>query len=103
MTEAQTIEKDAQADYVSLMQDSAEKRTQDLDKDMTEAQTIEKDAQADYVSLMQDSAEKRTQDSKSLTDNEAAKANLEGELEAHRSEKTAAGRELMATAKYISS
>merc|ERR1719436_94980 len=75
----------------------------DLDKEMTEAETEEKDAQGDYERLMQDSAEKRTQDSKSLTDKEAAKANLEGDLEAHKAEKTAAGRELMGTAKYLSS
>merc|ERR1719291_176072 len=53
----------------------------DLDKEMTEAETQEKDSQADYEELMKDSAEKRAADSKSLADKEAAKANLQGDLE----------------------
>jgi len=75
----------------------------DLDKEMTEAETEEKDAQADYEKLMADSAEKRTVDTKSLTDKEAGKADLEASLEAHKESKAAAGKELMATLKYIQS
>merc|ERR1719229_2121797 len=59
----------------------------DLEKDLTEAETTEKDAQADYVAMMRDSAEQRTSDSKTLADKKAAKASLEGDLEAHKDAK----------------
>jgi len=75
----------------------------DLEKDMEESETIEKDAQADYISLMQDSANQRTTDSKTLTDKEAAKAALEGELQAHTDERSSLGRDLSATMQYIAS
>uniref|UniRef100_A0A7S4SIH2 Uncharacterized protein n=1 Tax=Alexandrium monilatum TaxID=311494 RepID=A0A7S4SIH2_9DINO len=75
----------------------------DLDKEMTEAETEEQNAQAEYEVLMKDSAEKRTSDSKSLTDKGAAKAGVEEDLEEHKASKRAAGTELMATLKYISS
>jgi len=75
----------------------------DLDKEITEAETEEKDSQAEYEQLMSDSAEKRTVDSKSLANKEAAKADLEAKLEAHRESKAAAVKELMATVKYIQS
>merc|ERR1719273_2705775 len=75
----------------------------DLDKDMTEAQTEEKDAQASYEKMMRDSAEKRTRDSKTLSDKKGAKADMEGELQAHTDAHAAAGKELMATNKYIAS
>merc|ERR1719410_874416 len=52
---------------------------------------------------MSDSAEKRTVDSKSLSDKEAAKADLESKLEAHKEGKAAAAKELMATMKYMQS
>merc|ERR1712107_687613 len=55
----------------------------DLDKDMTEAQQEEKDAQTSYERFMRDSAEKRTQDAKMLSDKQSAKADMEGELQAH--------------------
>merc|ERR1719336_3184560 len=73
----------------------------DLDKDMTEAETTEKDAQGEYVVLMRDSAEQRTSDSKTLADKEAAKADLEGGLQAHKAERKSLGKELAATLKYI--
>merc|ERR1719150_1079472 len=66
----------------------------DLDKDMTEAETIEKDAQADYEVFMADSAQQRSTDSKTLTDKAAAKAALEGELEAHSNARKSLGKEL---------
>merc|ERR1719210_2816589 len=66
----------------------------DLEKDLTEAETTEKDAQADYAAMMQDSAEQRTNDSKTLADNVAAKAALEGELQAHKVERKSLGKEL---------
>jgi len=75
----------------------------DLDKDMTEAQQEEKDAQEDYERFMRDSAEKRTQDAKMLSDKQSAKADMEGELQAHTDAHAAAGKELMATNQYIAS
>merc|ERR1719511_49438 len=53
--------------------------------------------------MMSDSADKRTVDSKSLSDKEAAKADLEANLLAHKESKADAGKELMATLKYIQS
>merc|ERR1719219_385636 len=53
--------------------------------------------------MMSDSAEKRTTDAKSLADKEAAKADMEAKLEAHKESKATAGKELMATLKYIQS
>merc|ERR1719356_312398 len=73
----------------------------DLDKDMTEAETTEKDAQADYAAMMQDSALQRTDDSKTLADKEAAKAALEGELQAHKADRKSLGNQLATTLKYI--
>lgn len=75
----------------------------DLDKEMTEAETGEKDSQTEYEKMMSDSAEKRTVDVKSLADKEAAAADLEVSLEKHKESKAAAGKELMATLKYIQS
>jgi len=75
----------------------------DLDKEMTVAETEEKDAQAEYEKLMQDSAAKRATDSSALSDKAASKAGLEGDLTAHEEDKAAAGKELMATVKYIQS
>merc|ERR1740129_1117195 len=59
-----------------------------LDKEMTEAGTEEKDAQADYEQSMKDSAAKRSDDSQAL---------------AHKEEKGATAKELMATLKYVQS
>merc|ERR1719152_370885 len=75
----------------------------DLDKEMTEAQTQEKDSQADYEQAMQDAAAKRTQDSKSLMEAGSTKADLEGDLQAHKSAEKSATSELMATHEYIAS
>jgi len=74
----------------------------DLDKEMTEAKTEEKDAQADYETAMKDSAAKRTKDSKSLSEKEGTKADLESDLEDHNDAKAAAAKELGSTMKYIS-
>merc|ERR1712151_207350 len=76
---------------------------QDLEKEMTEARTGEKDAQADYEQMMKDSAAKRTLDSNALAGKGSSKADTEAELQAHESEKTAQGKELMATMAYIKS
>ena len=76
---------------------------QDLDKEMTEAEAEEKNAQAAYDNTMAESSEKRTQDAKSLTDKEAAKADLEGSLETSQADKKKASKELMGTLQYIQS
>merc|ERR1719150_1280885 len=75
----------------------------DLEKDLAEAEATEKDAQADYTQLMQDSAAQRTEDSKRVTDKEAAKAALEGDLQAHKAEKAELAKDLGATLQYIAS
>merc|ERR1719473_1947339 len=75
----------------------------DLDKEMTVSTAEEKDAQADYEKLMATSAEKRAEDSKSLSDKEGAKAELEEQLQKHRDEKKSTGTELMETLQYINS
>merc|ERR1712241_1666726 len=64
---------------------------------------LEKDAQADYEQLMKDSAAKRAQDANALAEKGSSKADTEAELQAHESHKAAEGKELMATAAYISS
>jgi len=73
----------------------------DLDKEMTEAEVTEKDAQGDYEQLMSDSAARRAEDVKSVTDKEAAKAELETEIQSHTDKKKADEEELQATKDYI--
>jgi len=75
----------------------------DLDKEMTESETEEKDAQGDYEDMMRDSKEKRAADSKSLTEKQSTKAELETSLETNVEDKKSASRELMATEEYIAS
>merc|ERR1719287_353063 len=53
----------------------------DLDKEMQEMDVEEKDAQKEYETMMSDSAEKRTIDTKSISEKESAKADLEASLE----------------------
>merc|ERR1712060_178326 len=60
-------------------------------------------SQAEYEQAMSDSAAKRATDSKSLSDREGAKADMEGSLEQTTSEHAAVTKELMATMKYIQS
>merc|ERR1719401_1271081 len=52
---------------------------------------------------MKESAAKRTTDSAALTEKSSAKADTETELEAHKGKLASAGKELMATGKYIAS
>jgi len=73
----------------------------DLDKEMTEATAEEKDAQADYEAMMKSSADKRAADSTTLTEKEATKASLEGDLESHNEAKASTEKELSATLQYI--
>merc|ERR550539_832047 len=53
--------------------------------------------------MMKDSKAKRTTDSDALTAKGAAKADVEAELQAHKEHRADGARELMATAKHISS
>jgi len=73
----------------------------ELDTELTEAETEEKLAQEDYEQLMSDSAQKRAADSKSLSDKESAKADLESNLVSFGDEKKSTVKELMATEEYI--
>merc|ERR1719469_1313158 len=75
----------------------------DLDQEMTVSETEETNAQAAYEKTIADSADKRRQDSKSMTDKEAAKADLEGALEKSGADKKSATKNLMGTEKYIAS
>merc|ERR1719498_1017414 len=70
---------------------------------MTEATAEEKDAQGDYEQFISDSAEQRAEDSKSLTDKEAAKADMGAQLEEQQATKTSTTQELSATLEYIAS
>jgi septal ring factor EnvC (AmiA/AmiB activator) len=73
----------------------------DLDKEMTESKTEEKDAQEAYEKAMADAKEKRAQDSKSLTDKQGAKADMQSELEQQTTDKKSTEKELGATLQYI--
>jgi len=75
----------------------------ELAKEMTEAETEEKNGQADYEAMMKEAAAKRTADSAELEEKTGAKADIQAELEAHKEHLAAAGKEHMATMKYISS
>jgi len=73
----------------------------DLEKEVQEMDVEEKDAQAEYEQFMSDSAAKRAADSKSITDDEAAKAELEATLQKLAEETTSKTNEAMATAEAI--
>jgi len=73
----------------------------ELDTEMTEAEVEEKDAQEDYEKFMKDSSDKRAEDSKTITDKEAAKAEMETELQAHTDTMKADQTELTAVTDYI--
>merc|ERR1719335_1010551 len=99
MAVAETSEKDAQQDYDTMMQDAKAKRAADS---KSISQTSEKDAQQDYETMMQDAKAKRAADAKSISEKEGTKADLQGELQTHKDAKSAATKELAATAEYIS-
>jgi len=75
----------------------------DITKEMTTAEAEEKAAQGNYEAMMTDSAEKRAMDSKSLTDREGAKADMQAELEQGEGDKTSASKELMVLEQYMAS
>merc|ERR550532_559141 len=75
--------------------------TADLDKEIQSMTVDEKDAQAEYETLVADSAAKRAADSKSIAEKEAAKADLEADIQKMGAEKKATTMEAMATAELI--
>jgi len=75
----------------------------DLEREMTEAKTEEKLAQKEYEETMADSSAKRAADSKSLSDKEGSKAEMQDELETSTAEKKSAEKELIALASFIQS
>merc|ERR1719287_215911 len=74
----------------------------DLDKDITTSKVEEKEAQSEYETFMADASEKRAQDSKSITDNESAKAETETDVQSNKDAKASKTMNAMETAKYLS-
>jgi len=79
-----------------------DKLKRDLEKDVAEAEFDEEDAQKEYERFMSDSVTKRTADSKSITEKEAQKAELEADLMGAKDLKGTKTTELMSTQEYIS-
>merc|ERR550532_1190544 len=73
----------------------------DVEKEITESKTEEKNAQEEYETLIADSGEKRRMDSKSLSDKESAKADLEKSLQQMAKEEKTTKFEVMATAETL--
>jgi len=73
----------------------------DLEMDAKDAEYEEKTAQKDYATLMSDSQATRAQDGKSITDKEAAKAQMEGQLQDLNEKKSASNDELVGIAQMI--
>jgi chromosome segregation ATPase len=78
-----------------------DKLKNELKMEIQENEYDEKEAQEDYEELMADSAKKRAADSKTITEKEAQKAGLEGDLEAGKKSKKAEDKNLMALEEYI--
>jgi septal ring factor EnvC (AmiA/AmiB activator) len=75
----------------------------DLDKEMAQHEAEEKDSQGDYEKMMEDSAAKRAADSKTLDEKDSATADMESQLQKHKSSHKSDSKELEATKKYIAS
>jgi len=73
----------------------------DLDEEMTTAEVDEKNSQAEYKQTMGDAGDKRREDAKSLTDKEAAHANLKASLEGTVEQHKDTVRTLMGTERFI--
>jgi len=73
----------------------------DLEKDMQQAANDEKSSQKDYEKLMSDSALKRSADSKSITEKEGQKADLEADLMGAKDSSKQRKADLLATRQYI--
>jgi len=78
-----------------------QKLTNDLKMEMQANEMDEKTAQEDYEEFMADSAEKRATDSKTITEKEAQKAGLEGDLDQAKKDNKAAAKDLLALGEYI--
>ena len=70
-------------------------------REMTVAELIEKESQKNYEALMADAKAKRAADSKSVSQKEQTKTDLEGELQNHKDAKAKTTKELAATNEYI--
>merc|ERR1712194_390100 len=75
----------------------------DLDEEMTVSETENTNDQAQYEKTVAEAGDKRRQDSKSITDKEASKADLQSLLEKSDTDKKSATKDLMGADKYISS
>merc|ERR1712079_787338 len=73
----------------------------DVEKEITESKTEEKNAQEEYDTMIADSGEKRRMDSKSLSDKESAKADLEKSLQQLAKDEKTTKFEVMATAETL--
>jgi len=73
----------------------------DLEKENLELEMTEKNSQEDYEKFMADAAAKRAEDSKSITDKEASKAQIQEEVEANTEALKAKKIELMETGQYL--
>jgi chromosome segregation ATPase len=78
-----------------------EKLKNDLEKEMQAAEMDEKQSQKDYEEMMADSANQRHTDSKSITEKDAQKADLEGDLQAAKEAKKNAEAEMLALGEYM--
>jgi chromosome segregation ATPase len=78
-----------------------EKLKHELEMDMKANEMEEEEAQKDYEEMMAESAAKRAADSKSLTEKDSQKADLEGDLQAAKDAKKTKTDELMALEEYI--
>merc|ERR1719265_3115227 len=79
-----------------------DKLKRDLEKDVAEAEFDEEDSQKEYERFMSDSVTKRTADSKSITEKEAQKAELEADLMGATDLKGSKTAELLSTQEYES-
>merc|ERR1719214_250401 len=74
----------------------------DIQSDMKDMENSEKSATSNYMTLMDRSQASRSGDAKSVTDKEAAKAEMETKIVDIKENLASANTELMNTKKYIS-
>lgn len=75
--------------------------TKEMEDEIKESEYDEKTAQKEYGELMTDSQDSRAQDTKSITEKESAKANLEGKLVLAKESKALSVEKLQENANYI--
>eukprot|EP00747_Dinoflagellata_sp_TGD_P158767 gnl/TRDRNA2_/TRDRNA2_177841_c7_seq2.p1 gnl/TRDRNA2_/TRDRNA2_177841_c7~~gnl/TRDRNA2_/TRDRNA2_177841_c7_seq2.p1 ORF type:complete len:647 (+),score=258.12 gnl/TRDRNA2_/TRDRNA2_177841_c7_seq2:252-1943(+) len=98
---AQILEKyTKQGDMASGVLAMMDGLIKDIELEITEMETEENNAQEDYETFMADSKEKRATDTKALEDKEAAKADLEVQIQKLTEEKTAKNEEKLANDMY---